>query len=83
MPMPPFPPTIPIAGALKIGEAFKIKTHYPTVILECQCPAKTVLAIVYANVPQACPACRNRYMITDQIAVGVVAMRPDGSELIQ
>lgn len=72
----PFPPP-PMAGALEIGAPFRIKAHYPSVIVECQCPAKTVIALVFAHVPQTCPACRNRYMITDQIAVGVAAMRPD------
>lgn len=78
----PFPPPVSLAGALAIGEPFTIKTHYPTVIVECQCPAKTIVAIVYANVAHTCPACKNRFMITDQIQVGVVAMRPDGAEII-
>jgi hypothetical protein len=81
--MPKFPPTIQIGSALSIGEPFKIMTHYPTVVIQCQCEAKTVLSLVFAQTVQTCPACRMRYLITDQMEVGVGAMRPEGSEVVQ
>lgn len=82
--MPKFPPTVPsLAGALAIGDPFKIMTHYPTVVIQCQCDAKTIISLVFAQVAHACPACKMRYVITDEIQVGVGAIRPEGSEVVQ
>lgn len=81
--MPKFPPTAPaLAGALSIGEPFQIVNHWPTVIVQCQCDKKPVLVLIGPHNIVTCPACRNRYVITDDMQVGVGAMRPEG-EIVQ
>lgn len=60
-----------------LGQPFKIMSHFPTVVVQCQCEAKTILCLFGVQVPQVCAACRNSYMIMDQMAVKVGAMRPE------
>lgn len=81
--MPKFPPTAPaLAGALSIGEPMQIVNHWPTVVVQCQCESKAILVLIGSQNVVTCPSCRNRYLITDQMEVGVGAMRPEG-EIVQ
>lgn len=81
--MPKFPPSVPIAGALTIGDPFTIVNFYPTVIIQCQCEKHPVLVLIGTNNVVSCPACQHRYLITDEMQVGVGAMRPEASQVIQ
>lgn len=46
------PPSVPI-----IGERFKVLAHYPTVVIQCGCEAKTVMVIVEQGSAVQCKAC--------------------------
>jgi hypothetical protein len=77
----PFP--INTAHIPRLGEPFKIMAHFPTVVVQCQCEAKTIICLVHAQVVHTCPACKHRYMIVDEMKVAVGAMRPEVAELGQ
>lgn len=62
-------PNVPI-----IGEPFKILAHYPTVVVQCSCEAKSVLVIVAAGNAVQCSACQQCVGIghVGSVQVGVV-----------
>ena len=83
MPMPKFPPTVDMPGALAIGEPFTIENFYPTVVIQCQCEAKRVLVLIGTSNVVTCPACQGRYLIADEMAVNVGALSPEHAGIVQ
>lgn len=76
----PFPP--PLAGALDVGAPFTIVNYWPTVVIQCHCEKHTVLVLIGTNNVVTCPACAHRYVITDDMQVGVGAMLPEATPLV-
>lgn len=68
-----------------IGESFKIKVNWATVVIECQCDAKTILVLMQPNVLTKCAACGKSYALLDELNVRVAqAMdRASGLALMQ
>lgn len=65
------------AGLAKnLGEPFKIMTHWPTVVVQCQCDAKTILPLIGVQHIATCPACQHRFVIMTDMKVQIGAMRP-------
>lgn len=73
------------AGVPILGQTFKILVNYPTVIIQCQCDAKTVLPLIGVQNVSRCPACQNAYMIAGDKGqeVGQVQLRPPVTEAVQ
>ncbi len=80
------PPHLPpeLARAHVLGKPFEILGHVrPTVIVQCQCDAKTVLVLNGVQSIGTCPACLVRFLITKDAAIEVGAMRPELSGIVQ
>ena len=67
-------PSVPI-----IGDSFKIVTGFSTVVIQCQCAAKTVLVLQGKNAVKQCPGCHRGFAIAKAggLEVGEVLMSPD------
>jgi hypothetical protein len=66
------------AGVPILGQAFKIVTHWPTVIIQCQCEDGVILSLIGGKgTAIACPSCGNVYGIGEvgKIQVGLVAKK--------
>lgn len=79
--MPKFPPTVDLRGAIDVGDPFKIVNFYPTVVIQCQCEQKTVLVLIGTDNIVSCPACKDRFVIADQMAVSVGALAKEDTVL--
>lgn len=75
-PVVPFPRDVPL-----VGQPLKIAAHYPTVVVECQCEAKCIVVLIGTNTPNACPACRQTFVILDEMQVRVGVMRTEAPVL--
>jgi hypothetical protein len=62
-----------------VGQPFKILCAFSTAIVQCQCDAKTVLALQGLNKPAQCPACAKVYAIASSgvLRIGEVVNAPD------
>lgn len=58
MPMPIFPPTVPI-----LGQQFRVLAVYSTAVIECSCHAKTVIVLTGTGRVRTCVACQKSYGI--------------------
>lgn len=56
---PPEPPLVPI-----LGKGYELKAFIPTVMLQCQCPAKSPLLMIGLGAKVTCPACRKIFTVT-------------------
>jgi hypothetical protein len=69
-------PAVPI-----LGQPAKLKAHYPTAVIECQCPALTTLVIVTAGAVVTCPACNRKFTIAKYggVVLGLVSGATEGT----
>lgn len=58
MPMPEFPPTVPI-----LGQKIRILAAYSTAVIECVCPSHTVIVLTGQGRVRRCVACGKQYGI--------------------
>jgi len=54
-----------------VGQAFAIKAHWPTVVIQCSCEAETILVLMGTGNVVPCPACHRAFAIVDEMKVGV------------
>lgn len=56
---------------------FAIEAYWPTVVIRCKCDAKSTLVLLGTKAPIQCNACRQIYMIYDemQVKVGPVSVQ--------
>lgn len=76
MPMPIFPPTVPI-----LGRSFKILAAYSTAVIECQCEDKTVIVLTGKGRVGTCSACGKIYGIAEAGPLSVGEKVPDTAVL--
>lgn len=72
----------PFAPIPLVGDSFTIVTGYSTVVIQCQCEAKTVLVLQGKHEITQCPNCRKGFAIASagKLEVGEVIMPIDGED---
>lgn len=63
-------PVAPIAPP-SVPATFRIVAFYPTVIIQCDCPASPVLALIGTGAVGVCSGCGKSYAILDPMVVRV------------
>lgn len=59
-----------------VGDSFRVVTGFSTVVIQCQCEAKTVLVLQGKDNPCVCPNCRKAFAIAQagKLEVGEVIL---------